>query len=281
MTNEALIQQAARVVASADALLIGAGAGMGVDSGLPDFRGNHGFWEAYPPYAKLGLSFSSLANPKWFTSDPAFAWGFYAHRLNLYRSTHPHDGFRILHNWSQRMTHRTFVYTSNVDGQFQRAGFDPKHLLEVHGAIDWLQCMRNCGKELFTADTFQVKVDEATMLAREPLPTCPSCGALARPNILMFSDPDWDLSRAYPQEVRLNEWLQGVQQARLVIIECGAGIGLPTVRRLCERVVQTHSATLIRINPGDPAVPQGHIGLAMGALEGLRAIQDLLEVEKT
>ena len=41
---------AAEAVRCADALLIGAGAGMGVDSGLPDFRGPEGFWKAYPPF---------------------------------------------------------------------------------------------------------------------------------------------------------------------------------------------------------------------------------------
>ena len=46
-------RRAAQVIAEADALLIGAGAGMGVDSGLPDFRGAQGFWRAYPPYARL------------------------------------------------------------------------------------------------------------------------------------------------------------------------------------------------------------------------------------
>ena len=39
-----------------DALIITAGAGMGVDSGLPDFRGNQGFWRAYPKVKNLGLS---------------------------------------------------------------------------------------------------------------------------------------------------------------------------------------------------------------------------------
>ena len=44
------------IVAAADKLrncnkiLIGAGAGMGKDSGMPDFRGNEGFWNNYPPY---------------------------------------------------------------------------------------------------------------------------------------------------------------------------------------------------------------------------------------
>jgi NAD-dependent SIR2 family protein deacetylase len=276
MTDDPLVHQAAQMVASASALLIGAGAGMGVDSGLPDFRGNQGFWQAYPPYASRGLSFSSLANPQWFTSNPAFAWGFYGHRLNLYRRTQPHDGFRILQAWARRMSHGAFVYTSNVDGQFQRAGFDRERILEVHGAIDWMQCTRNCGIGLFSADSFQVAVDEATMLAREPLPSCPSCGALARPNILMFGDPDWDYSRAYPQEVRLNDWLQAIHHSQLVVIECGAGMALPTVRRLSERVAQTHHAMLIRINPREPSVPQGHIGLRMSALEGLRAIQEQL-----
>src|SRR6478752_3216688 len=98
--NEASIQPAielaARAIGDAHALLITAGAGMGVDSGLPDFRGTDGFWRAYPAFQKLGLRFEQLANPAWFATDPALAWGFYGHRLNLYRRTVPHEGFQIL-----------------------------------------------------------------------------------------------------------------------------------------------------------------------------------------
>src|SRR5579871_3047174 len=95
-TSDPRLRQAAEAVAAAEALLIGAGAGMGVDSGLPDFRGDQGFWRAYPPYAKLRLSFMDLASPEWFARDPQLAWGFYGHRLNLYRATQPHAGFQIL-----------------------------------------------------------------------------------------------------------------------------------------------------------------------------------------
>src|SRR5437867_6444756 len=97
------IRRAAEAIAGAEALLIGAGAGLGVDSGLPDFRGAQGFWRAYPPYARLGLSFVDLANPRWFEDDPHLAWGFYGHRLNLYRATTPHDGFQILRAWTRRL----------------------------------------------------------------------------------------------------------------------------------------------------------------------------------
>src|SRR5689334_3605819 len=141
--SEEDLQRSVEEVASAEALLIGAGAGMGVDSGMPDFRGTQGFWNAYPPYAHLGLSFSQMATPRWFADDPSFAWGFYGHRMNLYRTIQPHDGFRILLSWTQRMSAGSFVYTSNVDGHFQRAGFDAQHVLEVHGTIEWLQCTRS------------------------------------------------------------------------------------------------------------------------------------------
>ena len=100
--HESLLNRATRAVAEADALLIGAGAGMGVDSGLPDFRGNDGFWKAYPPFKKLGLSFAELANPYWFRHDPEQAWGFYGHRRNLYRLAQPHAGFAILRSWCER-----------------------------------------------------------------------------------------------------------------------------------------------------------------------------------
>src|SRR3954447_17832106 len=97
------IARAAEAIAGAEAILIGAGAGMGVDSGLPDFRGPEGFWRAYPPYRALGLRFEELADPVHFADDPTLAWGFYGHRLGLYRSTVPHAGFGALLGWSRRM----------------------------------------------------------------------------------------------------------------------------------------------------------------------------------
>src|SRR5579871_1154198 len=221
VVEDTLFQRAAQAVTSADALLIAAGAGMGVDSGLPDFRGDQGFWKAYPPYQKLGLRFATLANPQWFTTDPALAWGFYGRRLNLYRATQPHVGFRILRSWAGRMKHGAFVFTSNVDGQFQWAGFDPERILEVHGSIDWLQCTGDCGAGLFPADTVVISVDEATMRAREPLPRCPACGALARPNLLMFGDWGWDDRRSRMQQIRLEDWLATSRASFGVIIECG------------------------------------------------------------
>ncbi len=277
------VARAAEAVATADALLIGAGAGMGVDGGLPDFRGRQGFWNAHPPYAKLGFDFYGLANPRWFHRDPELAWGFYGHRLELYRSKPPHEGFPILRRWAELMREGAFVFTSNVDGWFQRAGFPDDRVHEVHGAIGRLQCLAECGAGLFPADGVSVEVDPETMRAVGPLPNCPRCGALARPNVLMFDDDGWDPSVASAQAARHQAWLAKVVEAaaRLVIVECGAGTAVPTVRLHCERVAALARAipraTLVRVNPRDPHAPPDAISIPTGALEALRAIDPLIQ----
>jgi NAD-dependent SIR2 family protein deacetylase len=270
------LARAAEAIAAADALLIAAGAGMGVDSGLPDFRGNQGFWRAYPPYAKLGLAFTSLANPRWFRDDPELAWGFYGHRLQLYRRTRPHDGFAILRRWAECCERGWFVYTSNVDNHFQSAGFDADRVYEVHGSISTLQCLGECGAPLFESGDVTIDIDEATMHASGPLPCCPGCGGLARPNILMFGDWEWDASRTESQYRRLTDWYRQLSGARLVVVESGAGTAIPSVRNASDQLVRQLGATLIRINPREPEVPPGQVGLPYPALETLRGIDALL-----
>jgi NAD-dependent SIR2 family protein deacetylase len=249
---------------------------MGVDSGLPDFRGPEGFWKAYPAYRRLGMDFASMANPRHFQMDPALAWGFYGHRLHLYRSIQPHEGFGILKRWTERMPGGGAVFTSNVDGQFQRAGFAQTQVTEAHGSIHHLQCFKNCGAGIFAADPFNVDVDEETMRARSELPRCPSCGGLARPNILMFGDGGWDDSRSFTQERRLTAWLEANHELPLAIVELGAGTAIPTVRAYSESAVREFDGRLIRINVREPGTPSGQVGLPMGALSGLQQIDQRL-----
>jgi len=59
------IGKAAKIIEECQALLVIAGAGMGVDSGLPDYRSPEGFWKAYPPLAKLKISLEDISHPKW------------------------------------------------------------------------------------------------------------------------------------------------------------------------------------------------------------------------
>ena len=270
------IQQAAEAIQSADALLITAGAGMGVDSGLPDFRGDNGFWKAYPVAARLGLSFIDLANPAWFERDPHLAWAFYGHRLGLYRRTEPHEGFAKLLSWAKIKPDGCFVFTSNVDGQFQRAGFDPERIVECHGSIHHFQCVSGCGSSIWDAGDEQVTVDESAFRAANPLPRCRHCGGMARPNILMFGDMSWIADRSHAQQERFSQWLRALEKksARLTIIELGAGTAIPSVRFASENVAKRLRGKLIRINPHEPEIPAGCISIATGALEGIRQLEE-------
>lgn len=267
-----VLSQAVAWLREADGLLITAGAGMGVDSGLPDFRGNQGLWAAYPALGASKTAFESIANPRAFKRNPELAWGFYAHRLALYRAIEPHTGFAILKRWAERMPKGAFVYTSNVDGQFQKAGFPDDRIVECHGSIHYLQCQRPCSRQVWSAEGFLPEIDLETCLLKGPLPLCRKCGAVARPHILMFDDVTWHYERAERQKGRLNGWLGSVQ--RLVVVEVGAGTGLPTVRRFSER----HGPRVIRINARESAInPKFGVGLEGRAVEMLHELDIQLE----
>lgn len=269
------IERAAALIEAADALIIAAGAGMGVDSGLPDFRGNDGFWKAYPALAEANIEFYSIACPDEFHRNRRRAWGFYGHRLNLYRNTVPHEGFEILKRWAEPMLHGCSVFTSNVDGQFQKAGFDPRDVREYHGSIHHLQCLTPCSRDTWPAGDFDPMIDvEACDLLSE-LPRCSLCGELARPNVLLFGDRDWSDQRAVAQDYRQESWLREIRNP--VVIELGAGTAIPSVRHFSQRMIHEFDARLIRINPREHIVPRDlDVGLPMGALEGLRAIERVL-----
>ncbi len=266
------IEAAKEALQKAGALLITAGAGMGVDSGLPDFRGDEGFWRAYPVAKKLGLSFVELANPRWFETDPALAWAFYGHRLHLYRDTVPHPGFSMLLNAAKRKE-EWFVFTSNVDGQFQRAGFDEEKIVECHGSIHHLQCTQ-CNAGIWSAEGTEVPIDMERFRALK-WPRCERCGATARPNILMFGDWGWDSSRTDAQQARFEDFLQRiiVKRLDLVIVEIGAGTAVPTVRITGERIAKELNGRLVRINPREPRIDSRlGWGLPLGGLEGIEAL---------
>jgi NAD-dependent SIR2 family protein deacetylase len=270
-----VIKQAAQAIKDADVLLITAGAGMGVDSGLPDFRGDQGFWKAYP--ALQGYSFIDMANPEWFESDPQRAWGFYGHRLNLYRKTVPHQGFQLLLQWTLEKTKSSFVYTSNVDGQFQKAGFDPDCICECHGSIHHWQELNGRG-EIHLADGIELDIDEKAVRLRGDLPRHPLLRGDVRPNILMFGDFYWQSERTDQQYDRFDAWIEQHQNAKVTIIEMGAGTAIPSVRNQGERLLhQNPSARLIRINPRESQCRHHDqaqcFSIPLGALEALSQIQ--------
>lgn len=277
MSLNKVLESAANAIREAEVLLITAGAGMGVDSGLPDFRGDQGFWKAYP--ALKGYSFIDMANPEWFESDPHRAWGFYGHRLNLYRKTQPHLGFQHLLKWSLDKQRPAFVYTSNVDGQFQKAGFDPDLICECHGSIHHWQELKGRG-QIALAESLRLEIDEQKVRLIGDLPVHPLLRGEVRPNILMFGDFYWQSERTDLQYDRFDEWFAQNQAAKVVVIEMGAGTTIPSVRRQGERLLDyNEQARLVRINPRESQCATHYqkqcFSIPLGALEALSKIDEI------
>lgn len=82
--NEA-IEKAAQKIAEAKAIMVTAGAGMGVDSGLHIYRTQSDFLDAHPVARELNLSLPDLSNVNLFETNPHLAWGFYGQRWQMYR----------------------------------------------------------------------------------------------------------------------------------------------------------------------------------------------------
>ena len=146
--------------------------------------------------------------------------------------------------------------------------------MECHGSLMHFQCVEECGQPIWPiGPDLLLQINTDNLLAKEPLPSCPQCGSLARPNILMFSDFSWNSTRTYRQRQRFEKWIENFKNKNLLIIELGAGRNIPTVRLTCEEIYQSTGNQFIRVNPGEPECRlKNTLSFPMGAKDALKVI---------
>ena len=89
---------------------------MGIDSGLPDYRGPNGLWNTWHPARKLNMRYEQLSTHELFLNEPNLAWGFQSYLTKMYHNLEPHDGYKLLLNLAKnKFKDNYFVITSNVD----------------------------------------------------------------------------------------------------------------------------------------------------------------------
>ena len=267
-----IISKAKRVIREADVVIITAGAGMGVDSGLKDFRGNDGFWEAYPALGNKKMSFASVATQQVLNENPHLAWALYGHMFDIFHDVVPHTGFQSLLELALQKEDY-FVVTSNIDGHFQKAEFEEDKIYEIHGRMNKFQCTQ-CGELWDVPDDTRFNVDSDLFELQDP-PTCKDCGGIARPNIMMFFDYGFDNEETEDQAKRFNKFMNKYDKGdhKIAIIEFGAGEGVPTIRMMGEYIQKNvEGATLIRVNPLDYEGPEGTISVKVGALDAINIL---------
>jgi NAD-dependent deacetylase len=222
------------------------GAGISTESGIPDFRSPTGIWATYDPmeYATIDA----------FRRDPVKVWDFYARRLRALGGAEPNDGHRALAELEERGWVEA-VITQNIDRLHERAG--SRALVEVHGSIRTSSCL-DCGTVVPFADVVE----------RLPVPQCPACGRVLKPDVVMFG-----------------ELLPAAQIARAEQLACEAGVLLVVgssleVYPVAGLPLQTlaNGGELAIVNRGStPFDTRATVVIDGGAGETLRALADRLE----
>jgi NAD-dependent SIR2 family protein deacetylase len=142
-----------------------------------------------------------------------------------------------------------------------------------------LQCIQDCKGEVWSADAFFPEIDANACRIVSEMPRCPYCGAIARPNILMFGDWSWNSQRSDGQRASQSAWLQSVDDAlaSVAIVEIGAGSAIPSVRHFSHQQIRERGAKLVRINPREPSVPSSRdVGFASGATSVLLQMKAMI-----
>ncbi|MDR7483376.1 MAG: NAD-dependent protein deacylase [Armatimonadota bacterium] len=145
------------------------GAGISTASGLPDFRSPQGLWATVDP--------ATVASRSAFERDPRRFYQFYRERLDRLRHAAPNAAHHAIAAL-ERAGRLRGVITQNVDGLHQAAG--SRRVIELHGNLREAVCPR-C-EELWPIAV----VVEA--LAQDRVPLCQRCGAVLKPNVVLFED---------------------------------------------------------------------------------------------
>jgi NAD-dependent deacetylase len=163
------IRELAALLRERQPVVVLTGAGISTESGIPDFRSASGIWAQYDPM--------EYATIRAFRRDPVKVWEFYALRFSVLTQAEPNAGHRALAELESRGLIEAIV-TQNIDGLHQRAG--SRKVLEVHGSIRTASCLE-CGE--------RVSLEEVVASLRDrAAPPCPRCGAILKPDVVMFGE---------------------------------------------------------------------------------------------
>ena len=261
-------------IQKADAVMIGAGAGLSTAAGFvysgerfhryfSDFKKRYGFQDMYSggfyPYKKQEEFWAYWSRYIWVNRY-----------MDAPKSTYA-DLFRLVHDKDY------FVLTTNVDHCFQKAGFDKKRLFYTQGDYGLFQCSKPCCQKtwenegiirgMILAQGFEIGSDNELILPKgkvaamaipaELLPICPNCGQPLTMNLRsddkFVEDEGWKAAA-----VEYESWLTARQKANIVYLEIGVGFNTPGIIKynFWQQVYQNKDATYACMNMEELRVPE-------------------------
>lgn len=247
------IDRAREALSRAGFIVIGGGAGLSEAAGLHysgsrfeenfvDFKGRYGMTDMYT----AGFYPFGTQEEK---------WAYWSRHILLNRWAPPAlPLYKALYALVRDKNY--FVLTTNVDGQFEKAGFDPDRIFDVQGDYGQIQCAKGCHDKLYGDETLVREMAAEQKDCRIPsrlVPKCPVCGGEMEVHVrkdgYFVQDKAW-----YEAADRYDKFIAGVAGKRTVFLEAGVGYNTPAIIRFpFERMVYRNDrASLIRINRDYP-----------------------------
>lgn len=264
----------------ADAVVIGAGAGLSASAGFTysgeRFRSSFADFEAkYSFHDMYSGGFYPYKTPEEYWAY----WSRYVYVNRYMDAPKPVYGtlLRLIKNKDY------FVLTTNVDHCFQKAGFDKKRLFYTQGDYGLFQCAEPCCAETFDNRGAILKMLEQQRDMRIPsalLPVCPHCGKPLTMNLradqAFVEDAGW-----HRASERYAAFLRSRRSQRILFLELGVGYNTPGIIKypFWQMTAANPQAVYVSVNNGEAVCPQeisrqavcinGDIGDVLHALETL------------
>lgn len=244
-------------IENADAIVIGAGAGMSAASGFSysgerfekhfaDFRKKYGFSDMYSggfyPYETLEEYWA------WWSKQ------IYVNRYDIETGRPYADLLNIVNGKDY------YVLTTNVDHQFQLAGFDKKRLFYTQGDYGLWQCSEACHNKTYDNEEIvrqMVATQKNLKIPSELIPKCPVCGAPMTMNLRcdnsFVQDEGW-----YAAASRYEDFIRRHKNLHILFLELGVGANTPAIIKypFWQMTAQNSRATYACINYGEAIVPR-------------------------
>ena len=251
------IERLARALGEADAVVVGAGAGLSTSAGFvysgarfsanfADFEAKYGFHDMY-----TGGFYP-------FPSREEF-WAYWSRYILLNRYQ---DAPRPVYAELLRLLagRDYFVLTTNVDHCFQKAGFEKKRLFYTQGDYGLFQCSEPCCQETFDNEAVVRKMvvrQENMKIPSELLPVCPHCGKPMTMNLrsddAFVEDEGW-----HKAAERYADFLRTRKGQKILFLELGVGYNTPVIIKypFWQMTAKNPNATYACINQGQVFAPE-------------------------
>lgn len=250
------IEQLSKALNQADAVLIGAGAGLSTAAGFT-YSGER-FERYFADFAqKYGIRdmYSGGFYP-FDTPEETWAWWsrhIFVNRYDVSAGKPYLDLLRLVQDKDY------FVLTTNVDHQFQLAGFDKKRLFYTQGDYGLWQCSKACHNKTYDNEQTvrrMVRKQRDMRIPTELVPSCPVCGAPMTMNLrcddLFVQDEGW-----YAAQSRYDDFVRRHKNLNILYLELGVGFNTPGIIKLpfWQMTVENPRATYACLNMGEAFCP--------------------------